>query len=311
MNRKIYKYLVVTLSITCILLGLVSSYILKIADNADARERSFRVITQIEDLMDEKQEELQDVLTQINKDNLAKAKAIALILNQSQNSFQNPESLESLRIAMEVEEIIITNKDGIVINATTPFVGDNLFLDLKYQPFKEAVNSKTFTLVQNDIVNSEIRQYIGVSRLEEDGLVYVETISKHLGNVIRLSGVSTLCENKTVMTDGNAYIIDKNQWIYVSHTNMTNVGEFFQIPKEKYKNLDTSGEGLFTTKIKGEKNKVYYRVKDDYVICTMIPTDSIYKISTFATVAVVISILLTSFVAILAIRKKLIDYKIN
>ncbi len=311
MNKKIYRYLIITLAITCVTLGLLSSYILKIADSADARNMSFSVITQIENLMDEKQEELEDILTQVNKDNLAKAKAISLILNQSQISFETPESLESLRIAMEVEKIIITNADGIVINATTPFVGDKLFLDSKYQPFKDAVNSKTFTLVQNDIVNSEIRQYIGVSRLEEDGLVYVETISKHLGNVIRLSGVSTLCENKTLMTEGNTYIIDKNEWVYMSHTDMTNVGELSQIPKDKFKNLDTKGTGSFTIKIQGEKTQVFYRVKDENVICTAIPTDSIYKISTFATVAVVICILLTSVVAILAIRKKLIDYNIE
>lgn len=311
MNKKIYRFLIIVILITITLLCALCYYVLRVADNADVRQLAYDKLSEIEWNIDTKQKELDSVLAETNKDNIAKAKSIALILSQSETAFSTPEELEGIRMAMEIDEIIITDKAGNVENSTSAFAQYNISDLEKYKPFMEAVNSKSFSKAVNTIGDGEIVQCIGVSRRDADGLIYIEATSRNLANVIKLSGISSICAKESILSNGVAFIVDKDEWLYRSHSDVVNVGQFCQYPKPLYKNIGGSGDGVLTTKVQGKNMRVYYREKGDYVISISVPVKSIYRISKYATIAAGICMSIAAFVFMLSLRKKFIDYKIQ
>ena len=54
--------------------------------------------------------ELKGILNQVSEDNIAKAKALALIINHTSNTYMEPEALEEIRVGLFVDEILITDE---------------------------------------------------------------------------------------------------------------------------------------------------------------------------------------------------------
>lgn len=310
MSKRIYRYILTVMVITCVLLCSLCYYVLRVADNADARTLAYKKLDEMSWGIDTKQKELDAFLSQTNNDNIAKAKAIALILSQSKEMFSTPEDLEGIRIAMDISELVITDKDGKAQNATTAFAQNDLSDAEKFSPFMGAVNSKSFSKAVNTIENNKIKQCIGVSRLDKDGLIYIETYSDNLSKVIELSGISTVCKNETVLGNGVAFILDKDNWTYQSHTEESNISEFCQYPEPLF-NKTNGDKGFFTTTVQSRKMRVYYKKKDNYMLVVSIPFRSVFRISRFASISVGVCIVIASLIFILSVRKKLIDFKIE
>lgn len=311
MKKSFYRFILTNICIVSLILLFISFYMVKTVDNSSVKKTVDDTFNNIISEIDSSNMELKGILNQVSEDNIAKAKALALIINHTSNTYMEPEALEEIRVGLFVDEILITDEKGIVIAGTSPYLGQNFNTDENYKEFLPAIEDKSFAKVVNTFSGDRLIQHIAVSRIDSPGIIYIEVAADSLKDTVRLSGISTIINNQYIMKKGKLSIIDKETWTYVSHTDQEKINTASQIPKDKMKKLSTTGKGSFKLKIEDKKYLIYYREYDKYIITAQISVKEVYLRRNYTIVSMLISVFLITLTVMLSIRKKLIDIKLD
>ncbi len=311
MKKSVYRFILINICIVSVILIFLSYYMIKTVDTSSVKDSVKSTFNNVEAKIDANNNEYKGILEQVSDDNVAKAKALSLMLNNNSNAFNDSETIEEMRVALQVEEILITNKNGVVIAGTAPYTGQNFSDDKFYRQFLPALNDKSFVKVVNTSTDNNLTIHTAVSRLDQQGVIYISSTPDSIKDAVRLSGISTTVNNQYFMKNGNLAIINKKDWEYISHTDPMKSSIACQINKNNFKNLDTTGQGSFKQKINDKTVFNYYREYDNYVLLAQIDSDEIYLRRNYTTVGVIITLILISLTAVLSIRKKMIDMKID
>ncbi len=311
MKKSVYRFILINISIVSAILISLSYYMIKTVDNSSVKDTVKSTFNNVEAKIDANNNEYKGILEQVSDDNVAKAKSMSLILNNNSNAFNDSEYIEEMRVALQVEEILITNKNGIVIAGTAPYTGQNFSDDKFYRQFIPALNDKSFVKVVNTSTDNDLTIHTAVSRLDQQGIIYISSTPDSIKDAVRLSGISTTVNNQYFIKNGELAIINKENWEYISHTDPMKSSIACQIDKRLFKNLDKSGQGSFKQKINNKTIYNYYREYDNYVLLAQIDSKEIYLRRNYTTVGVIITLVVISLTAMLSIRKKIIDMKID
>ena len=311
MKKSVYRFILINICIVSVILIFLSYYMIKTVDNSSVKDSVKSTFNNVEAKIDANNNEYKGILEQVSDDNVAKAKSLSLMLNTNSNAFNDSETIEEMRVALQVDEILITNKNGIVIAGTAPYTGQNFSDDKFYRQFLPALNDKSFVKVVNTSTENNLTIHTAVSRLDQQGVIYISSTPDSIKDAVRLSGISTTVNNQYFMKNGNLAIINKKDWEYISHTDPMKSSIACQINKKNFKNLDTTGQGSFKQKINDKTVFNYYREYDNYVLLAQIDSNEIYLRRNYTTVGVIITLFAISLTAVLSIRKKMIDMKID
>lgn len=311
MKKSIYRFILINICLVSLILLFISFYMVKTVDNSSVKKIVDDTFNNIVSEIDSSNMELKGILEQVNEDNIAKAKALALIINHTSTTYMEPEALEEIRVGLFVDEILITDDKGIVIAGTSPYLGQDFSSDDNYKEFLPAIEDKSFSKVVNTFKGDKLIQHVAVSRVDSPGIIYIEVEADSLIDTVRLSGISTIVSNQYIMKKGKLSIIDKETWNYVSHTETEKINTNSQIPKDKMKDLSTTGKGSFKLKTQDKKYLIFYREYEDYVITAQISVKEVYLRRNYTMVSMIISISLIILTVMLSIRKKLIDIKLD
>lgn len=311
MKKSVYRFILINISIVSAILISLSYYMIKTVDNSSVKDTVKSTFNNVEAKIDANNNEYKGILEQVSDDNVAKAKSMSLILNNNSNAFNDSDTIEEMRVALQVEEILITNENGIVIAGTAPYTGQNFSDDKFYRQFIPALNDKSFVKVVNTSTENNLTIHTAVSRLDQQGIIYISSTPDSIKDAVRLSGISTTVNNQYFIKNGELAIINKENWEYISHTDPMKSSIACQIDKRLFKNLDKSGQGSFKQKINNKTIYNYYREYDNYVLLAQIDSKEIYLRRNYTTVGVIITLVVISLTAMLSIRKKMIDMKID
>ncbi len=311
MKKSLYRFVLINICIVSAFLIFLSYYMIKTVDNSSVKNTVKLTFNNVEAKIDANNNEYKGILEQVSDDNVAKAKSLSLMLNNNSNAFNDSETIEEMRVALQIEEILITNKNGVVIAGTAPYTGQNFSDDKFFRQFVPALNDKSFVKVVNTSTDNNLTLHTAVSRLDQQGIIYTSSIPDSIKDVVRLSGISTTVNNQYFMKNGKLAIINKENWEYVSHTDPMKSSIACQIDKNNFKNLNTTGQGSFKQKINDNTIYNYYREYDNYVLLAQIDSNEIYLRRNFTTVGVIITLFLISLTSMLSIRKKMMDMKID
>ncbi len=311
MKKSVYRFILINICIVSAILISLSYYMIKTVDNSSVKDTVKSTFNNVEAKIDANNNEYKGILEQVSDDNVAKAKSMSLILNNNSNAFNDSDTIEEMRVALQVEEILITNKNGIVIAGTAPYTGQNFSDDKFYRQFIPALNDKSFVKVVNTSTDNDLTIHTAVSRLDQQGIIYISSTPDSIKDAVRLSGISTTVNNQYFIKNGELAIINKENWEYISHTDPMKSSIACQIDKRLFKNLDKSGQGSFKQKINDKTVFNYYREYDNYVLLAQIDSKEIYLRRNYTTVGVIITLVVISLTAMLSIRKKMIDMKID
>lgn len=311
MKKSVYRFIIINICIVSAILIFLSYYMIKTVDTSLVKDTVKSTFNNVEAKIDANNNEYKGILEQVSDDNIAKAKALSLILNNNSNAINDSEYIEEMRVALQVEEILITNRNGVVIAGTAPYTGQNFSDDKFYRQFLPALNDKSFVKVVNTSTDIDLTIHTAVSRLDQQGIIYISSTPNSIRDAVRLSGISTTVNNQYFMKNGKLAIINKKDWEYVSHTDPMKSSIACQIDKKLFKNLDKSRQGSFKQKINNKTVFNYYREYDNYVLLAQIDSNEIYLRRNYTTIGVIITLVLISMTAVLSIRKKMIDMKID
>lgn len=232
----------------------------------------------------------------LNEKNLDLATSVAEIIDY------NPEVLElrnmtKLAASIGVDEIHVMNNKGVLTHGNIEgFFGFDFNTSDQTVPFLDLIDLDRGRLAQDPSARGTdevLFQYIGVSRIDEKGIVQVGLAPSYIDELKDIIGLQSLIEHFQVGKSGYAYIIDENGTT-LYHNKPENVGlDIKEIPV--LKPLLESEEGFFGYEYNDNKIYASFRSLDNWTLVATIPeTDfsgSVQGIMTNITMFLVASLL--------------------
>ena len=301
-----FKKIYILTSVIYIIVSFVLTFCISYSMGVIAHNQSVKILKDRLEKTDKNitlfEKEKNQYIDQITDDSEAKAEALAVMIMQNPSMLKDAESLEDVRLALELIDINITDKDGVVIAGTSAFTG-GAFEECDYIPdFMPAVSDKQF--VKTFIENRNGTEYIftGVSRLDKGGIIQIISSPMYYDTITGSWDIKKAVNNSNIENNECIGIIDKKTYKYVSHTDSVYLlrGEQFE------KSLFDDDEGSFETVFEGENALLRYKQNEKYIIISMRTDKIIYKERNIIS-AVLISVLTVMlFVTLLLVRQALI-----
>lgn len=207
----------------------------------------------------------------LNESNLNLTQAVAeLILNN--NNILNTENMIRLAETIGVDEIHVIDKNGIITHGNIPeFYGFDFATSEQTAPFLQGINTSNFRLAQDPSprgTDGQLFQYIGVSRLDRQGIVQIGVRAEAIEDIIAQMDIGDLIESVSFGEEGYAYIIDKSGLI-VEHKDATKVGNRIT-DYEWGKEIVSKGNGdLIYNENGNEYMAIFQKVDDNIVVLTV------------------------------------------
>ena len=222
--------------------------------------------------------EVADLKKQLEEECLVKARAVAFVLYQKPEIALDHSSLQELADKLGIEEIHISNKEGILYTGTVPaFYGMDYHDGEQMKPFTKCIEDKNFEIVQEATrrdSDGRLFQYIGVPRLDEPGIVQIGISPKRLEEKLEKSDIKYIVEGVRFNEKGKLYVVDANSKRIVSSDDQEAVG---RQAEEYFANQLVDKTGDFEFNNAGDTLSAHYQTGDGYIVLGTLPSALIKK----------------------------------
>ncbi|NTU68886.1 MAG: hypothetical protein HGB02_08410 [Chlorobiaceae bacterium] len=243
---------------------------------------------------------------------VAKAHALAYMIELKPSIIGDTQELERIRKLLDVDEIHVSNKNGIIVGST---IGSSLGYDMASSPqskeFMLAIYYKDFELAQKPQpkgVDQTLFQYAGVARLDQPGIVQVGFKPERLERVMQTADISKVAREWRIGAKGQAMIADFDGRL-LSTFDGKHLGQgltAYGFPEKAF----NGSEGEFTATVKGQSSLFMYRFVDKFLVIASVPEDEIYsERNTNFLIMLLFSVLALSGAAALASRRRSVGYQ--
>lgn len=200
------------------------------------------------------------VFSTVNEKNLDLTKSVAELIKSDPTAMETPRMI-ALAKSIGVDEIHVINNNGVLTQGSVAdFFGFDFNTTDQTKPFISLIDQKDGRLAQEPSqrgTDNALFQYIGVSRLDEPGVVQIGLEPSYLVELQRVIGVQNVFENYKVGKSGYAYVVDESG-ITLYHKNPENVGIDIHDMPELQPILD-GNKDFFSYKFEGKT--IYASVK--------------------------------------------------
>ena len=297
-KKNPYIFMILCMLISSFICTFLSYYSTGVVERSQAR----RIIDDRLDMMSEKIEEGYNqaavIKNQVCENYEYRAKMIALMISQSTSSISDENSLEEMRIAINADEINITNSSGMIEYSTSYHQGS-----YAEQIFIDNMSDRNFTkaIITEDEGSEKI--IIGTARVDKTGIIQITFTTDNIEQLVSYFDISKVTSEYPLLNSGCMAVIDRKSYTYLSHTDSALTDTAVQIPAEKF-----NGEKYnFYSYYNGNKVFIRYRIYDDKIIFGMLPADEIYSSRNMVTAWVAVISIILSGISCLVLRKHIID----
>lgn len=185
------------------------------------------------------------------------------------------ERLEKIKTRLEVSELHIIDKDGIIISSTVPeYLGFDMGSGEQSAAFLEIIKNPALEIAQEPQMNAAagiVMQYIGVARTDDEGLVQVGVHPEVLENMLASTAISTVLAEIDYGASGYVYAIDPADGTILAHENKELIGK-----KATDAGFPSDFIGKGTTKIAGIRGHYLAEQSGDMIIGAFMPMSEYY-----------------------------------
>jgi len=228
----------------------------------------------------------------------------------------NPEILElnamtALAESIGVDEIHVMDKDGVLRHGNIEgFYGFDFNTSDQTKPFIALIDQKNGRLAQAPSLRGTdevLFQYIGVSRVDEPGIVQIGLSPNYITELQEVIGLQALIETLKVGKSGYSYIIGSDD-ITLYHKNSDNIGlDINEIPV--LKPITESDAGFFSYEYEGKLIYASFKSYNGWKVVTTMPeadfAEDVRGLLSRVTVFLVISLLVVVIMTYLVIDRLL------
>lgn len=243
-------------------------------------------------------------LTSLDDKNLDLTKAVAEIIKANPEML-SLENMTALAKSIGVDELHVMDGKGVLTNGSIKdFYGFDFNTSDQTKPFLPLIGQTDGRLAQAPSergTDKVLFQYIGVSRLDQPGIVQIGLSPTYIAELKAIIGFQKQIESYRVGKNGYTYIIDENG-MTLYHKKPENVGkDIHEIPVLK-PILDQT-EGFFSYEYEGKELFASFISRDNLKFVAVIPAsdfnDELNRIILTMALVMVISIIIVVAAVIL------------
>lgn len=171
-----------TIAVTSI--AVFSILVINLAVKASSLEKQQLItfqskIGQVIHTLKNNQAELDAIMRNLDEDYLTRAKAAAYVLDKNRAALNDTAELKNLASLLNVDEIHVTGKEGIIKYSSVPqYIGLDFHFGVQMKEFLPLIESDDpeAYLIQEAMPNTaeeKMMKYVGVARMDEKGMVQV------------------------------------------------------------------------------------------------------------------------------------------
>ncbi len=271
--------------------SMISRYSLKNTAEvrlADAKER-----------LAQSSEDIARLTEELSEEYLAKTRAFSQMVALSPEILDDSEKLEEIRVKLNVDELHVTDAEGVIRWSTIPgYLGFDFKESGQTLPFMKCIEDPSYELAQEPQPNGALGimfQYIGVPRYDEPGIVQIGMEPTRLNDALKDNQPNVILGGITVGKDGSMFAVSKADGTLAAFMDEAYLGKAAG-EASLSEDILNMGEGKIQ-KIHIDDEPYFACVSEmsDYYIGTLIPTSE----ATGQTVALTAVILLLTLLILL------------
>ncbi|MGM0640714.1 MAG: methyl-accepting chemotaxis protein [Thermotogota bacterium] len=267
-NKILIPTLTVVISII-VILTLLSFFQVRSTLTNQVEQKFNSQMNTFEALMDMEIDIVNVVEKGLNEKHLAMTQTIAFLINSNPEYLETDE-MKKLAKDLNVEEIHVTDENGVIVNGNVPdFFGFDFSTSEQTQPFMSLIDQSNGKLAQDPQergTDGSLFQYIGVSRIDEPGIVQIGVNPQSIKDITDtmspqeiINAIKSISEDEDfialVVNEGKVLASNKKEF---QNKNTEDVGflreltfndneeEFFLYKNQEYRSLTREIEGYKT-----------------------------------------------------------------
>ncbi len=188
LKKIISRYIYRTITIAVAVIMTVVFFIEAANEKKLAHENAIRTFSQMEQVLEENQKELDEVMEEYKQTCLHNAEAIARIIEGDYDILDNPEEMKEIAVSVEVDEIHIFDKTGCIFAGTNPeYYGYTFDSGEQIMFFKPLLEDKTLKLVQDITPNTAEGKQMQYAALWSDDGEFIVQVGMNPENVMKVT----------------------------------------------------------------------------------------------------------------------------
>lgn len=232
-------------------------------------------LSDVKDKLSSNDENIQRLTDNVSSDNLAKSRAFADMLAIDPTIIGDTERLNEIKTRLEVSELHIIDKDGIIISSTVPeYLGFDMGSGEQSAAFLKIIENPSLEIAQEPQMNAAagiVMQYIGVARTDDEGLVQVGVHPQVLENMLASTAVNTVLAEIDYGTSGYIYAINSSDGTILAHKSNELIGK-----KATDAGFPSNLVGKGTAKVAGVRGHYVAEQSGDMIIGAFMPTSEYF-----------------------------------
>jgi len=279
LKELVYKYTKQMMLILIAFLTLCVGFFNIIMARQEANSTAQTTFYHIEQILNENQKDLNEQKKEYRQTCIDNAKAVAYSLQENQNALNDVNELRKIAQYIEVDEIHIFNKQGVIVSGTHPeYYGYSFDSGKQMSFFKPLLTNQNLQLTQKTMENTAAHKKIQYSALwseNKEFIVQIGMTHENASKVIKKNQLSYLFKLFRVNSEANYYAINQKTHQIVGSTHQK-IGEKASSIGLKDKQIKASQSGFFTT-IEGKISYcVSKKIGKNYVY-RIIPMNVLFK----------------------------------
>lgn len=270
-----YTFFIVT---SAILLIFVINFLYTMHTLESQQFQSFETkIEQVIHTLENNQAELEIMNQNLDEDYLTRAKAAAYVMDRQEEVSKSVAEMQALAKLLNVDELHVIDENGIIISASvSQYVGFDMAAHEQTRPFLallecEEEGAYLIQDMQPNAAENKIRQYVGVARKGQKGVVQVGfEPTRQLEARSRNTCEYIFSKFPTDMGE-ELFAIDCETGNVIGHSG--GIKQNFSEPCYQLSRLSDCSKGIYMEGPQGQEMYVTGQTYENILICAMLPRE--------------------------------------
>ena len=259
-------------------------------------------------------DDVKRITEEMNSDYLSKTRAFAKMIELDPSILENTEKLNKIRDELGVDELHVTDANGLIKWTTIPgYIDFDFKTSEQTKPFLKGIEDSSFELAQEPQLNGAegiLFQYISVGRRDMPGIVQIGMEPVRLSNALKDNSIDAILKDITVGKNGTMFAVNKSDKTLAAFYDEELIGKAASEVGLSDSLLAMNENGISYNQINGKQFLVCVSEIDDYIIGTLVPsaeaTDQAFMTTGTIMVIALIMIALLAFIVIITVNKNVV-----
>ncbi|MCQ2536934.1 MAG: methyl-accepting chemotaxis protein [Lachnospiraceae bacterium] len=270
MEKKVLKNLFINMLVSGLIVVILIAGMQFLNANVRYQKSAANKLQQVRSTLENSNKNVEVLTKNVGDNNLAKARALAELFAANPSLLDQEGYLAALSKKLDASCICVIDGNGIITHSDNPgYVNYDMASSEQSAAFNAILADPTLEIVQEPMANGttgEIKQYIGVPRLDVPGYIQIELQPTVLTEATAGNNINVVLSQLDFESTGFVFAIDQATGELIAHKNSAHLGK-----QATEVGLPKTMSGKFNTNMDGVKYWCYAEEYDGLYIGVAFP----------------------------------------